>query len=280
MFLSIFDIFKIGIGPSSSHTMGPMVAAGRFLDKLRDGRDTIPGSGAPTHLTCTLHGSLAFTGKGHATDRAVTLGLAGFAPATYDAAKADAALAEIRETHQIQAKALGSLIFNPESDLILDRKAALPGHANGMVLRAFDDRNQLTMSETYYSVGGGFVQTERELAQSANDKTPDPVPYPFRNAAEMLGMATTANLSIAQMKRANETAVGNTNLDQGIADIWSVMESCIDTGLALDGILPGGLKVRRRAMAIHASLQRERSLNQQAPHIINFCISTYAMAVN
>ena len=280
MFLSIFDIFKIGIGPSSSHTMGPMVAAGRFLDKLRDGGDTVPGAGAPTHLTCTLHGSLAFTGKGHATDRAITLGLAGFAPATYDAIKADIALAEILASHSIHVKDFGTLSFNPETDLVFDRKQALPGHANGMVLRAFDDRGQLNQSETYYSVGGGFVLTERELALQAKDTKLQPVPHPFRNAGEMLAMAATANLSIAQMKRANEAAHGTPNLDQGIADIWGVMETCIDTGLALDGILPGGLKVRRRAMAIHASLQRERSLNQQAPHIINDWISTYAMAVN
>ena len=280
MFLSIFDIFKIGVGPSSSHTMGPMVAAARFLDKLRDGRDTVPGGGAPARISCSLHGSLAFTGKGHATDRAVILGLAGFIPSTYDAALAETTLAQIAASGMITVEGIGDLAFDPTRDLVFDYSGPLPGHANGMTLRAHDARGNLTMSETYYSVGGGFVQTERELALAAADTAAPPVPYPFRNAAEMLTMAATSGLSIAAMKSANEIAFGNAALHTRIDQIWSVMNGCIDRGLSQGGTLPGGLNLRRRAQAIHQELLAERGRNQSAPHTINDWISTYAMAVN
>ena len=136
MFLSALDIFKVGVGPSSSHTVGPMVAAGRFLDALRSGKDRIPGSGAAARLGCRLHGSLAFTGKGHATDRAVTLGLLGFAPADFDAAAAAAALERLQATGRLRSEGLPELGYVPERDLVFDYGPALPGHANGLVLSA------------------------------------------------------------------------------------------------------------------------------------------------
>ena len=160
MFLSIFDVFKVGVGPSSSHTIGPMVAAARFLEQLRQGRGVVPGSGAPTTLGCSLHGSLAFTGKGHATDRATILGLAGFRADTFDAEKAELALARINADKTIEIDGLGTLAFDPVTDLEFDFGPALPGHANGMILSAYDVRGDLHMRETYYSVGGGFVVTE------------------------------------------------------------------------------------------------------------------------
>ena len=138
MFLSVFDIFKVGVGPSSSHTVGPMVAAGRFLDALRSGKDRIPGSGAAARLGCRLHGSLAFTGKGHATDRAVTLGLAGFAPGDFDAGRAAAALARLRRPGGSRRRDCPSSATMPERDLVFDYGPALPGHANGLVLSAWD----------------------------------------------------------------------------------------------------------------------------------------------
>ena len=163
MFLSVFDIFKIGVGPSSSHTMGPMLAAARFLDALRDGADRIPGSGAAARLEASLHGSLAFTGKGHATDRAVILGLLGFVPDTLDADEAERRLADLRATGRIDVPGVGALAFDPEKGVVFDYGPPLPGHANGMVLRAFDAAGNLHLTETYYSIGGGFVLTEREL---------------------------------------------------------------------------------------------------------------------
>ena len=281
MFLSIFDVFKIGVGPSSSHTMGPMVAAARFLDLLRRGRDVVPGAGAPARLHASLHGSLAFTGKGHATDRATILGLAGFAPDTFDVHRATEVLAAIEANHVIEVDGIGPLGFDPARNLEFNYEENLPGHANGMVISAFDAAGNLHARQVYYSVGGGFVMTDRELDdQHGHVEVPD-VPYPFRTAKAMLAMAAESGLSIAQMKRANELKYRSAaDLDKGIAAIWTVMENCIERGLEGEGILPGGLSLRRRAGKIHTALKAEHGQNQTAPHIINDWISTYAMAVN
>ena len=248
MFLSVFDMFKVGIGPSSSHTMGPMVAAARFLDKMR---------AAPFHyagLRGSLHGSLAFTGVGHATDRATILGLAGFLPDTYDHDRAEAVLEEIRDTHTVTPPGLPALKFHPKEDLIFDFGPNLPGHANGMILMATDAQGDVILQETYYSIGGGF---------------------------EMLEMAERSGKSIAQMKRANEIARGGPeNLRSGVARIWQVMNDCIERGLSTEGILPGGLQVKRRAKGIRDALVAERGTNLTAPHKINDWMSAYAMAVN
>ncbi|MEO1795779.1 MAG: L-serine ammonia-lyase [Pseudomonadota bacterium] len=275
MFLSVFELFKVGIGPSSSHTMGPMVAAARFLDALR------ASPFQPAGLRARLHGSLAFTGVGHATDRATILGLAGFEPATFDAARADAALARIRETGQIENDGLPPLAFDPRSDLVFDYGPPLPGHANGMVLAALDAQGDVIFQETYYSTGGGFVSTEAELSGDAPESPVEPVPYPFTSAAEMLEMCAQSGKSVAGLKRANELArMGPLALDAGLAKIWEVMDDCIDRGLATDGILPGGLSVKRRARAIHEKLLAERGMNLLAPHTINDWMTVYAMAVN
>ncbi|OYX40659.1 MAG: L-serine ammonia-lyase [Rhodobacterales bacterium 32-67-9] len=276
MFLSVFDMFKVGVGPSSSHTMGPMVAGARFLDTLR---------ASPFHpkgLRASLHGSLAFTGKGHATDRATVLGLAGFAPDTYDAAKAEATLAAIAGTGTVTPPGLPTLHFAPATDLVFDYDHPLPGHANGMILMATDAQGDVILQETYYSIGGGFVLTEAEQAAAGRKAAaPSGCPYPFQTATEMLEMAAASGKSIAEMKRANELHFRSAKeLDAGMARLWQVMNDCIDRGLATDGILPGGLKVRRRAKAIHEALLAERGLNLTAPHVINDWMSTYAMAVN
>ncbi len=166
MFLSVFEIFKIGIGPSSSHTMGPMVAAARFLDDLRGGRDRVPGAGAPSRLRCRLHGSLSWTGKGHATDRAVILGLAGLRPETLEPEKAARVEAAVRATGRVEVEGLGSLAFDPESGIVFDRGPARPQHANALTLSADDADGNLYLEETYYSTGGGFVVTESEMGRA------------------------------------------------------------------------------------------------------------------
>ncbi|ETD87734.1 L-serine ammonia-lyase [Rhodobacter capsulatus] len=277
MFLSVFDIFKVGVGPSSSHTMGPMVAGGRFLDMLR------ASPFHPRHLRVRLYGSLAFTGKGHATDRATILGLAGVLPESYEAEKAEAVLAANRESLTLTPPGLGPLHFDPDHDLIFDYGHPLPGHANGMVIEARDAEGDVILRETFYSIGGGFVLTEAEHA-AIDDKTlsaPSPVPYPFRKADEMLAMAQASGLTIAQMKRRNERRFrSEPEIEAGLARIWQVMNDCLTRGLVTDGVLPGGLKVKRRAKAIHAALEAERGLNMVAPHTINDWISCYAMAVN
>ncbi|QQA44164.1 L-serine ammonia-lyase [Pelagovum pacificum] len=275
MFLSVFDMFKVGVGPSSSHTMGPMVAAARFLDHLRASPFQVAG------LRATLHGSLAFTGVGHATDRATILGLAGFVPESYDAEKAEAELARIRAEKTVTPEGLGPLRFDPEADLHFDYGPGLPGHANGMILRATDAQGDELVQVTYYSVGGGFVLTEAELAAGKDTDTGPAVPYPFSTAAEMVRMAQESGLNIAAMKRRNELARrSHADLDRGLTRIWDVMAACIDRGLSTSGILPGGLNVRRRAMAIRDSLVAERGMNLAPPHTINDWMSAYAMAVN
>lgn len=275
MFLSVFDMFKVGIGPSSSHTMGPMVAGARFLGLMRASPFAFHG------LRASLHGSLAFTGVGHATDRATILGLAGFVPDTYDREKADTALAEIKEHGKIHPDGLPELSFDPGTDLIFDFDTALSGHANGMMLMATDAQGDVTLRETYYSIGGGFVMTEAELAAGKDSDEGTPVPFPFKSAAQMLEMSTASGRSIAEMKRSNENARGGAeNLKSGTKRLWQVMSDCIDRGLATEGILPGGLSVKRRARGIHEKLLAERGMNLTAPHTINDWMSVYAMAVN
>jgi L-serine dehydratase len=275
MFLSVFDMFKVGIGPSSSHTMGPMVAAASFLDLMRASPFVFHG------IRASLHGSLAFTGVGHATDRATILGLAGFVPDTYDAEKAESVLAEIRKSGVIKAPGLPPLTFDPAKHLIFDYDTALPGHANGMMLMATDAQGDVTLRETYYSIGGGFVMTEAELAAGKDTDDGAPVPFPFKTAAQMLEMSTVSGKTIAEMKRANEISRGGVeNLKTGTRRLWQVMNDCIDRGLATDGVLPGGLKVKRRAKGIYDALLAERGMNLTAPHTINDWMSVYAMAVN
>src|SRR5210317_517461 len=158
---------------------------------------------------------------------------------------------------------------------------ALPGHANGMILMATDAQGDVILKETYYSIGGGFVLTEDELAAGKDTDEGDPVPYPFHNAAEMLDMAKRSGKTIAEMKRANETSRGcPVKLDEGLSRLWEVMNNCIERGLHTDGILPGGLSVKRRAKGIYDALMAERGMNLTAPHTINDWMSTYAMAVN
>jgi L-serine dehydratase len=275
MFLSVFEMFKVGIGPSSSHTMGPMVAAARFLDMMRASPFEFSG------VKASLHGSLAFTGIGHATDRATILGLAGFVPETYDNELAEAALSAMHNTNTLTPEGLPPLRFDPKTDLAFDYDTQLTGHANGMILMATDAQGDTILSQVFYSIGGGFVMTEEELAAGKATDEGDPVPYPFKSAAEMLEMCKSSGKTIAAMKRSNEESRGGSeNLKKGSARLWQVMNDCINRGLVIDGILPGGLNVKRRAKGIHDALLAERGLNQQAPHTINDWMSVYAMAVN
>ncbi|RJK97399.1 L-serine ammonia-lyase [Paracoccus aestuarii] len=278
MFLSVFDLFKLGVGPSSSHTMGPMIAAARFLDLLRVQPFRAHG------LRASLHGSLAFTGKGHATDRAVILGLAGLTPAAMDPDTAERVLEENRRDRLLTPPGLGPLAFDPDRDLRFDYDRSLPGHANGMTVSATDAQGDVILQQVYYSIGGGFVLTEEELALRAGQDRSDAsssVPFPFATAAEMLDMAERSGKSIARMKEANELCFrSNAELSDGLTRIWTAMRDCMDRGLATEGILPGGLNVRRRAPGIHAKLIAERGLNMTAPYVVNDWMSTYAMAVN
>ncbi|MDJ0858196.1 MAG: L-serine ammonia-lyase [Dinoroseobacter sp.] len=282
MFLSVFDIFRIGVGPSSSHTMGPMLAAADFLEDLRGRREKEPGAGVLAALSCSLHGSLAFTGKGHAADRAVALGLAGFVPETLDAVAAEAALRRMTETGRVVPEGLGDLVFDPKRDIAFDYEVRLPGHANGMILRAFDQDGALYMEETFYSVGGGAVKRAAEMEAPEitlhAEKEAAGYPYPFGTAAEMLEMGAAAGKTVAQMKRANESVHGDP--DARIDKVMAAMMACLERGLATDGILPGGLNVKRRAPDLYEALQAEGVQNLTQPHTVNDWLCLYAMAVN
>lgn len=278
MFLSVFELFKIGIGPSSSHTVGPMVAAGLFLDMLR--RDRPQGLAS---LSVSLHGSLAFTGKGHATDRAIVLGLAGERPDAVDPNRVAEIIATVAAAGRIEAPGLPPLRFDPDRDIVFDYGPPLPGHSNGMRLRALDSNGNVVAEETYFSIGGGFVKTAAELEEKEPSPAAasTPVPFPFATAAEMMRMGEESGLSIAAMKRANELCrCSDAELDAGLDRIWAAMDACMRRGLAASGELPGGLKVRRRAAAIHAQLAREAGLNRPFEHTVMDWLSVYAMAVN
>ena len=284
MFLSVFDIYKIGIGPSSSHTMGPMSAAARFLHEILNGDWPRPTEARVAHLSASLHGSLAYTGIGHASDRAVILGLAGATPDNVDPDAMDGMVEAIRRDRQVEPTGHPAYRFDPDTDLVLDRKTPLPGHANGMQFLAYDSNRRLLLKRNYFSIGGGFVVTEQEL-QAMKDKTKvavqKNVPYPFRNADEMLAMARKSGLSIAAMKRANEEVeLSREELDGKLDGIWSAMRNCIERGIAQDGIMPGGLKVRRRARKMHDRLQEEWKQNRRNPLLANDWLAVYAMAVN
>ena len=275
MFLSVFDMFKVGIGPSSSHTMGPMVAAGMFLDLLRE------SPFEPTGLRAQLHGSLAYTGIGHATDRAILLGLAGFRPATFNATEGEKALSLIKNNKVVNPDGLPQMKIDPAIDILFDYGPALPGHANGLILTATDQQGDVLMQQTYYSVGGGFVVTEEEITSGRAVGDLAHYPHEFETASALLEICVKTGKSITEIKRENELSRRSAlELDRGLAEIWDVMTSCIDRGLVTDGILPGGLNVKRRAKGIHDSLVSERGVNLSAPHTINDWMSVYAMAVN
>lgn len=284
MFLSVFDVFKIGIGPSSSHTMGPMVAAARFLDDILNGDWPRPAGYRVNRLEVSLHGSLAYTGIGHGTGRAVILGLMGHEPDTVDPDAMDRIIAGVEAERKVMPAGHPAYEFDPETDLVFDRKNPLPGHANGMTFSAYDADDRLLLRRIYYSIGGGFVMTDLELEAMKNAaQTPVEagVPFPFHNAAEMLVMAGESGLSVAEMKRANEeTRMERAALDTRLDAIWSAMLGCIMRGLQQDGIMPGGLNVRRRAKDIHHKLQDEWKQNKANPLQANDWLSVYAMAVN
>ena len=278
MFLSVFDLFKIGIGPSSSHTVGPMLAARRFVtDELAAVADQA------RRVTVSLHGSLAFTGKGHGTDRAVALGMAGETPQGIDPDAVDGILAALQADGDLRATGYGGVTFDLDSDVTFDYGPQLPGHANGLTFRALDAEDGVLAEQVYYSVGGGFVLTDDERANAGPLPTATlaEVPHPFASAREMLRMGDETGLSIAEMKRANEAARRpGRDLDADLDTLRAAMEACIDRGLTQTGMLPGSLKVPRRARDMHRKLEAEQGANSLQPHRVMDWLGVYAMAVN
>ncbi len=264
--------------------MGPMVAARQFLEQVRDGDWPRPASAQVERIKVSLHGSLAFTGKGHGSDKAIILGFMGCEPTSLDPNAVEGFLEKCQETQCIGAKGFPSWKFNPEEDLVFDYGEILSGHANGMRFEAYGKDNNLLLRHVVYSIGGGFVADALELERLSLglELTPHPeVPYPFENAKRMLEMAKASKQTIAQMKRANEEAVrGSHNLSNDISIIWGAMDDCIKRGLSMEGELPGGLKVKRRAKGIAKTLDSKWSKNELGPLAANDWLSVYAMAVN
>lgn len=267
--IGLFDLFRIGIGPSSSHTVGPMIAARRF-------RSDIPAGCPISSLRVELFGSLALTGKGHATDVAVVLGLLGERPDTVDPNAVAGLLQDVAISRAITLPDGQRIAFDPQSDIVFIREM-LPAHPNALRLTAQGDHG--AFSRTYYSIGGGFIVTDGDEAPDPSNLRP--VPFPFTTAREMLDMAAQAGIAVDELQRRNElTRRSPIEISKGIAHIHQTMQACLARGLGQAGELPGGLRVRRRAPGLHARLQAQAGTNQQdVLHGMDW-VNLYALAVN
>ncbi|MCW8307997.1 L-serine ammonia-lyase [Acidiphilium sp. PA] len=270
--ISLFDLFKIGIGPSSSHTVGPMRAAHSFVSDLAD-----PACVARVQIT--LLGSLAWTGKGHGTDKAVILGLAGEAPETVDPDQADAIAAAVARACVLKLGGVHPIRFDPATDIVFDYETATTRHPNTLEFSALDAAGRTIAAERWCSVGGGFVIREDEKPDLG--AITETVPYPFANAIDLLRLGEASGLSIAAMMRANEFALRDPATVLAHADlVLATMMNGIERGMRTTGTLPGGLKITRRAHALHAKMQTDAARNDLAPHEKMDWVSLFAMAVN
>lgn len=280
MFISVLELFKIGIGPSSSHTMGPMIAAGDFLRQCNAYMLKHPHH-ERLRLRCFLKGSLAFTGAGHHTDRAVALGLHGYLPEALSAANVDDLINMIWPQKTLAINEQQWVNFSPDDDIVFDTTETLLEHPNGMVFQLLDAHQQCMLTETYFSIGGGFINTLaqiNELVAPLNMQSAASCPYPFGRATAMIKMSQASGLSIAAMKRVNELesqGLSEDALNQGLDNIWLAMRDCVEAGLQTEGILPGGLNVSRRAAHL-----RQQLFDQPEQANLNDWLCAYAMAVN
>ena len=270
--ISVFDLFKIGIGPSSSHTVGPMRAARMFVTRLAaDG--LLAGT---TSVRAELFGSLGATGHGHGSDRAVLLGLMGEDPETVDTATVGERVARVRASGRLALLGTREIAFDPDADLVLHRRRSLPLHPNGMTFTAYGADGIVQRVGTYYSVGGGFVVDDATGGIKADDT---PVRYPFRTGAELLALAATTRCGISDVMLANETARRpEAEVRDELLRIWAVMRECVRRGCGTDGVLPGGLRVRRRAHELHRTLSTETASTD--PLRAMDWVTLYALAVN
>ncbi|MGI9385462.1 MAG: L-serine ammonia-lyase [Methyloligellaceae bacterium] len=278
MLLSVFDLFKVGIGPSSSHTVGPMWAANRFLLQL----DALGLIEQVTHVDVKLYGSLALTGKGHATDKAIILGLAGQVPDTVDADEADALVDRIRESKRLPLFVRADIAFDPEADLVFLYDECFDEHPNGMLFSAHDNDGSLLLEEVYFSVGGGFVASRGELGAMASEAGSNiQVKHSFASAEDLLRIGQKTGLSIAEIVLDNETAWREPlEVRDGLLKLWEVMAACVDRGCAQTGMLPGRLKVKRRAGKIWRDLARHTESGDADPLAAMDFVNVYALAVN
>jgi L-serine dehydratase len=277
MALSVFDLFKIGIGPSSSHTVGPMRAALMFVNDL-DGADKLEPC---EHLKVELYGSLAATGAGHGAPKAILMGLEGETPAEVDV-DGIAERIEFARTHSV-LHLLGrkKIDFNFRDDLIMHRHESLPFHPNGMKFTALDVAGNTLLSTVYFSVGGGFVINETAKSEDILVENNDQVRYPFTTADELLKLCDETGLPISELMLCNEkTWLQEAEIYRQLDAIWQVMQDCIEKGCQSEGVMPGGLKVKRRASQLHYKLTRQIGSSSEDPLVVLDWVTVFALAVN
>jgi L-serine dehydratase len=281
MSISVFDLFKIGIGPSSSHTVGPMKAARMFVQRLRE----LQVLERCARVEVQLFGSLGATGRGHGSDKAVLLGLQGHEPDTVDVDAVPALLEQTRASGRLRLDGVHEIAFDERRDLLLHRRKVLPFHANGMQCTAFNAAGVELDRREYYSVGGGFVVGH----EAAEDGSLTPVlvadapklAYPFRTGADLLMLTRDLRCSIAELMRHNERYWrSDAEIDAGLMRIWEVMQACVTRGYATEGVLPGGFKVKRRAPALHRHLLARAEAAVGDPLLVMDWVNLYALAVN
>jgi len=281
MAVSVFDLFKIGIGPSSSHTVGPMRAARMFVARLAH-------EGAlerTTRVKAEMYGSLGATGKGHGSDKAVLLGLAGHEPDTVDIEQVPLILDAIRSQHRVTLNGTREIAFDESADLVMHRRETLPFHANGMRFTAFDAEGRELENRVYYSVGGGFVVSDEVAADGTKQRTIAPdttvLPYPFHSGDDLLRLTTENDISIAELMRRNERHWRTDDeVHAGLMKIWKVMQECVQRGCRTEGVLPGGFKVKRRAAGLYQALTLHPEAAMRDPLMVMDWVNLYALAVN
>ena len=278
MAVSTFDLFKIGIGPSSSHTVGPMRAAARFTQKwLAEAGDL----DRTARVRVEVYGSLALTGRGHGTDKAVLMGLEGHKPNAVDPDIIPGTLARIRGERRIRLLGRHEIPFDEKTDLVMNKRQKLPYHTNGMRFTAYDAGGNAIATRDYYSVGGGFVVNQDEAAEDRIVADTTPLPYPFRTGAELLAQCEAHGMTIAEVMFANEQAWRTPEaIRDGLRELWDAMRSCVRRGIREGGTLPGGLHVQRRAPLLHAELQARPDAARVDPLTTLDWVNLYALAVN
>jgi L-serine dehydratase len=276
--VSTFDLFKIGIGPSSSHTVGPMRAAARFVTRwLQESGDLQ----RTARVRAEVFGSLALTGRGHGTDKAVLMGLEGHLPNLIDPDIIPAALARIRGEKKIRLLGTHEIGFDEKQDLIMNKRQKLPYHTNGMRFTAYDGAGEVLATRDYYSVGGGFVVNQDEAAEDRIVADTTDLPYPFHSGNELLAQCEAHGLTMAALMFANEHAWRDDDeIRDGLRDLWAAMQACVARGIREEGTLPGGLHVQRRAPALFAELSSKPEAAMRDPLTTLDWVNLYALAVN
>ena len=277
MAISVFDLFSIGIGPSSSHTVGPMRAANQYVSNLQsDGLlDRV------VRIKSALYGSLGATGKGHGSDKAVMLGLEGESPESVDTGAVDARLEQIRSQKSLNLAGSQSIKFCEKTDLIMHRRQTLPFHSNGMIFKALDQQGEELRSSTFYSVGGGFIVDETALGSDRIKEDDTKQPFPFRSAVDLLIHCANSNKRISDIMLENEKVWrSDEEIRTGLLEIWQVMQTCVNNGCLNEGILPGGLKVKRRAADLYQQLANQPEITEKDPLTSLDWVNLYALAVN